>query len=141
MAANHSYFLFWPCSPPPSPPAHSPCPVFSSHSPHPQVSETLMSCVLGNGISWSLLIIIGHFMLSPTHSLPPPSSGQVPGTGTEMSLFPPLPLSLSLLLPLSSPLPSHHPLLSTQLRAGWGWGLLGERSVSVRPSGNVGGFL
>lgn len=29
--------------------------------------------VLGNGISWSLLIVIGCFRPSPTHTFPPPS--------------------------------------------------------------------
>lgn len=29
--------------------------------------------VLGNGVSWSLLIIIARFVPSPTHTFPPPS--------------------------------------------------------------------
>lgn len=53
----------------PSPPPHSPCPPFSTLGLCCQVSETLMFCVLGNGISWSLLILVGPFVPSPTHML------------------------------------------------------------------------
>lgn len=75
-------------------------------------------CVLCPG-EWNFLVTSHHHWSfhakSHTHTFPPPISGQVPGKGTDTSLFPPLPLSLSLLLPLFSPLPSHPPLLSTEL--------------------------
>lgn len=75
--------------------------------------------VLGNGISWSHLVIIGHFMPSPTHTLslhPALVRSLEKKQKWPCSLHCPFP---SLLLPLSSPLRSqHYPPLSLSFEQG-----------------------
>lgn len=131
MAANHSHFSgLVPTLPAPI----SPCRV-SPHAdthPLPQVLGTRRSCVRGNGISWSLRIITGHFMRSPTHTL---------------SLHPALARSLekeqnrpcSLGCPVPSPSLSSPPLFfsllppSTSVHSALSQGGVGESPVSVQP--------
>lgn len=139
VAASHfsGLVLLTPFNPPH--PQFHPAP-FSPHSdpPTPQVLETLMSHVLGNGISWSLLIIIGHFMPSPTHtlSLHPALARSLEkeqkGPCSQHCLFPSLsspPLFFSLLPPSTSV----HSALSSRV--------LGRVQSQYSLSGGVGGFL
>lgn len=90
---------------------------------------------------WNFLVTPHHPWpsgASPTYAVPPPSSGQVPGKGTETSLFPSLPfpcLSSPLSSLLSPPTLYFCPLSFAQ---GVCWGRV-HSPYSL--SGGIGGFL
>lgn len=85
--------------------------------------------VLGNGISWSLLIIVGHFMPSPTHTL---SLHTALARSLEKEQN--RPCSLAAPSPLSSPPPSLlTPPTAHFCPLSFAQGGTGESPVSVQP--------
>nr|KAF6413562.1 hypothetical protein HJG59_009765 [Molossus molossus] len=135
VAANHSYFSGLILPPTPPFPV-SPCPISPHSDPTPQVLETLMSYVLGNGISWSLLIIIGHFMPSSTHTHFPSTQLRPDRWKRNRNVLVPYtaPFPLSPLPLFFSPPTIHFCPLSFEQ------GGVGESSVSVQPVWRCWGF-
>lgn len=124
VAANHSHFSgLVPTLPAPI----SPCPCSPHADTHPLPPSFRHPEVLCPR-EWNFLVTSHHHgsfhAKSHTHTFPPPSSGQVPGKGTEPSLFPRLPrsLSLSLLSPsfLLSPPTIHFCPLRFEPEGCWG---------------------